>query len=621
MINDQDIQKVREASDIVSIIGERVQLQQRGREFWCCCPLHNEKTPSFKIDPSTQLWHCFGCGEGGDVFGFVMKLDNLTFPESIRKLAERAHIELEEDERGARYTSKKQRLKEAMALAAEFYHLQLMRSKDPEASQARAYLSGRDLGGLIPKEWKLGFAPGKNSLLHHLRSKGFTLEELIEANVIVKGRDGKVRDRFYDRVMFPINDISGDCIAFGGRIIGAGEPKYLNSQETPIFHKSRVLYALDKAKAAMTATGCAIVAEGYTDVIALHRAGFTNSVATLGTALTKSHIRILSRHAGKRIIYLFDGDEAGQRATERALQFIDDAITPETGKNKMDFLALSLPDGLDPAEFIEARGKEAMQEQIDGASPLITFGIERRLRNHDLSRAEGRAAALSDALSVLAPIKTSILAKDYAIQLASRLRLREQDVLEELSRLEKPRPLPEDDPDARGSALFKDAIRREEGGSQQGPSPRPRLSQAELNRLRMEREFLSLSAQHPIAALAFSEVLGSTKWHEEVHRELAEGILTALLEDLSASAAEVIAAASQGDGARTSALTAASLPEGKTAQEVLAFLAREMQIGDLEDEIADLKASLARSEDASDGDADALYIKMIETQNKLRSLT
>ena len=305
-ISDEDIRRVREASDIVSIVGERTPVKQRGRDFWCCCPLHNEKSPSFKIDPALQLWHCFGCGEGGDVFAFLMKTEDLTFPEAVRKLAERAHIDIVETGGRGASSSKKARLKEICKITAEFYHTQLMRNPAPDAAAARSYLASRGLGGSVPKLWQLGFSPGKGALVRHLSAARFSAEEMIEANVATRGRDGRLRDRFFNRVMFPISDIQGDCIAFGGRVIGKGEPKYLNSQETPIFHKSQVLYGLDKAKAAMASTGDAVVVEGYTDVIALHEGGIENVVATLGTALTLRHIRILSRHASKRIVYLFD---------------------------------------------------------------------------------------------------------------------------------------------------------------------------------------------------------------------------------------------------------------------------------------------------------------------------
>ena len=330
-ISEEDIQKVREASDIVAIVGERAPLRQRGRDFWCCCPFHNEKTPSMKVDPTLQLWHCFGCGEGGDVFGFVMKADDLSFPEAVRKLAERAHIDIESVRgRAGASSSYKARLKENTRSSVDFYHLQLMRSPAPDAAAARAYLAGRGMGGEVPRRWNLGFAPGGGALVRHLRALGFKPKEMVDANVAVE-RSGKLRDRFYNRVIFPIRDVQGEAIAFGGRVVGKGEPKYLNSQETPLFHKSQVLFGLDAAKAAMASTGVAVVVEGYTDVIALSEAGVRNVVATLGTALTRQHIRLLSRHAQRRIVYLFDGDEAGQRAADRALGFIDEGMTPEAG--------------------------------------------------------------------------------------------------------------------------------------------------------------------------------------------------------------------------------------------------------------------------------------------------
>ena len=235
-ISDEDIQKVRDASDIVSIIGERSPVKQRGRDFWCCCPIHNEKTPSLKIDPAAQLWHCFGCGAGGDVFGYIMKTEDMTFPEAVRKLAERAHIDIVDvDGQKGSSSSKKARLKEVCKEVADFYHLQLMRNPSQEAGAARSYLGSRGLGGSVPKTWKLGFAPGRGSLVRYLSSKGFKADEMIEANVATKGQDGKLRDRFYNRIMFPIFDVAGECIAFGGRVVGKGEPKYLNSQETPVF--------------------------------------------------------------------------------------------------------------------------------------------------------------------------------------------------------------------------------------------------------------------------------------------------------------------------------------------------------------------------------------------------
>ena len=409
-ISDEDIQKVRDASDLVAVIGERTPVKQKGRDFWCCCPLHQEKTPSFKIDPATQLWHCFGCGEGGDVFSFIMKTEDFNFPEAVRYLADRAHIDIAEDARGGGVSrSVKSRMKEICARTAEFYHTQLMRGRGEGPDAARKYLASRGFGGEVPKKWMLGYAPGRGALVRHLSALGFKPDEMIRANVALDGRGGPVRDRFYERVMFPIFDAQGDCVAFGGRVIGAGEPKYLNSQETPLFHKSQVLYGLDQAKARMASTGCAIVVEGYTDVIALHEAGVTNVVATLGTALTMRHIRVLAKHAPKKIVYLFDGDAAGQKAADRALAFIGESIS-DKNRNSVELLAVTLPNNQDPAEFVQAEGAQALEAVVEGALPLIEFGLERRLDSFDLDTAPGRDRALDACLAVLAPIKDTLVA-------------------------------------------------------------------------------------------------------------------------------------------------------------------------------------------------------------------
>ncbi len=578
-ISDEDIQKVRDANDVVAVIGERVPVKQKGRDFWCCCPLHQEKTPSFKIDPSTQLWHCFGCGEGGDVFSFIMKTEDMTFPEAVRRLAERAHIDIvEAGGRGSVPASRKARLKDICARAAEFYHTQLMRGRGPEADAARSYLASRGFGGKVPGKWCLGFAPGRGALVRHLSSLGFKADEMVAANVALDGR-GALRDRFYNRVMFPIFDVSGDCIAFGGRVIGSGEPKYLNSQETPLFHKSQVLYGLDHAKAAMAATGVAIVVEGYTDVIALHEAGIENAVATLGTALTMRHIRVLSRHASKRIVYLFDGDAAGQRAADRALAFIDKSMTPEAGRSQVDLVAVTLPDNQDPAEFVQARGADALRELVDDAKPLLEYGIDRRLASHNLDSAEGRARALDDCLAVLAPIKESILAKDYAVRLAGRLRLRENDVLEALAAKEPPR--------------FQNRDDEETAPAPPAPRAMRALSRAECNRLRFEREFLSLVAQHPLVALAHADTLAQIQWHEEVHRLLADSILATLAENPAAAGVDIVTRATLVTPHAPRVLTGGLQREGAEPEAVGAYLAEELALGDAEEAIGALTAQLA----------------------------
>ena len=420
-ITPDDIEKVREATDILGVVGERVVLRQKGRVFWGPCPFHQEKTPSFKVDPSTQLWHCFGCGEGGDVFKFLMKIESLDFPDAVKVLADRAHIEVAWDEGNAR-SGRTQRLREVCQATADYYNQVLRASTTPGAAAARDYLGKRGFGSESAKVWNLGYAPGRGQLVAHLETLGYSAEEMVEANVAVGGDRGAVRDRFYERVMFPITDATGRTIAFGGRVLDPkGTPKYLNSNDTPIFHKSANVYGLFLAKQSIIATKTALVVEGYTDVLALHNAGFTNAVATLGTALTDKHVKLLGRFAG-RVVYVFDGDEAGMRAADRAVEFIDETITPESSSSPVLLDVVVLPGGMDPADLMRAEGgAERFQELLDGAKPLLEFAIDRRLARWDLARPEEMQRALKDAASVLAPIKGSVMATAYAQKIVDAL--------------------------------------------------------------------------------------------------------------------------------------------------------------------------------------------------------
>ncbi len=417
-IPEEDIARVRDAIEIVSFVSESVMLKKKGRLYWGLCPFHAEKTPSFKVDPATQLWHCFGCGAGGDVFGYAMQREHLEFPEAVRMLADRARIELREEGESVPH-GKRERLTEACKAAAEFYHHTLTHSKHKEVSEAREYLRSRGMGIEAARRFTLGYAPGdRKSLARELTGKGFTAKELIDANLAYSSEP--LKDRFYRRLMFPIRDLHGRTIAFGGRIIGEGEPKYLNSTDTPVFQKSAHLYGIEKAKASIVASQQAVVVEGYTDVIALHEASISNVVATLGTALTDRHVKLLGRFA-KRVVYLFDGDEAGLRAADRAGEFIDASVTPEAGSSQVELFVAVIPEGLDPADYVAARGAEATNELIAAAEPLLRFAIERRLAANDLTTPGGRAKALAEAAEVVAPVRTSILGHDYANYLADRL--------------------------------------------------------------------------------------------------------------------------------------------------------------------------------------------------------
>ena len=511
-ISDDDIRRVRDATDLVSLVAERVVLKQKGRLFWGNCPFHGEKTPSFKIDPATQLWHCFGCGKGGDAYKYVMLSENVDFVEAVRGLADRAHIEIVA-EAGGVPRGRKERLTAASEAAAAFYHDVLTKSSTPAASKAREYLGHRGLGSDVAKTWSLGFAPGGNALVKHLSAAGFSAEEMVDANLAFKNeRGGQLRDRFYERIMFPIRDLQGRVIAFGGRVIENKEPKYLNTQDTPIFHKSANMYGIDRAKAQITSSGTAIVVEGYTDVIALHEAGMTNVVATLGTALTREHVRLLSRFA-KRVVFLFDGDAAGMRAADRASGFIDNTITPEAGAERISLEVTVLPGGQDPADFVAANGADALAECVAAAVPLLRFSIDRRLAEFDLGKPEERARALKAAAEVLAPVKESLLADDYSNYIADRLFADFGTVRRAVSAAKA------------APSLNAEPVQSPDAVAATEPVIAAPVSAADSRQLRNERELLDLLVRTPYL-------------RRKAQMLLADGLLT---DDLSKAIAAVIA--------------------------------------------------------------------------------
>ncbi|NTU70228.1 MAG: DNA primase [Coriobacteriia bacterium] len=504
-ISDDDIRRVRDATDLVSLVSERVVLKQKGRLQWGCCPFHAEKTPSFKVDPATQLWHCFGCGLGGDAYGFLMRTENVEFGDAVRVLADRARIEITE-EAGGVPRGHKERLMAASEAAAAFYHDYLTKSAEAGAAKAREYLSKRGFGSTVAKRWSLGYAPGRGVLVRHLADAGYTSDEIVSANLGLASDGGQVRDRFYERIMFPIHDLQGRSIGFGGRVIEPKEPKYLNTQDTPIFHKSANMYAIDVAKATITSTGIALVVEGYTDVIALHEAGITNAVATLGTALTREHVKLLSRFA-KRVVYLFDGDAAGLRAADRAAEFIDRSATPEAGKGRVELEVAVIPDGLDPADYVSTHGAEGLNAVVASSVPLLRFSIDRRLERWDLDRPEERVRALQEAAEVLAPVKGSILADDYANYIADRLFVDFETAKRAISAVR--------------SGPGSEATTHEE--SHPGTKP-PVLQPGDARQLRAERDLIDLYVRSGRLRSRARYLLDEDLLTDERHRAMAEVI-------------------------------------------------------------------------------------------------
>ena len=422
MISDEEKDQVRAVSDLVAIVQETVELKPRGHEFWGCCPFHGEKTPSFHIIPATQVWHCFGCGEGGDVFTYIMKRENLSFPESIRYLADRAGIELHDTGAQRDRGTKRARIYDLCAETAQFYHTMLMRGKD---SRPREYFASRGMGGDVCRRYCLGFAPGRNTLVSHLSQAGFTPQEMIDANVAVSRGRGQLADRFYDRVMFPIFDEQGHNIAFGGRIIAdEDEAKYINSSDTPIYKKGEHLYGLAQARKGITVKGRALLTEGYMDVLTLHQFGYDNAVGVLGTALTPDQIKRLSGFTSQ-LTLLFDGDRAGRKAALRSCEML---LT-----RGLACTVVLMPEGEDIDSLLRTQGVEAFEALQAQAPDGLRFCL-------DVLRALAPRETVEWAKNFLRHVEVPELVSPYVSRLATHLQLSEAELRQGLADSRRPGP-------------------------------------------------------------------------------------------------------------------------------------------------------------------------------------
>ena len=388
--------------DIVDVIDSRVPLKKAGKEYKACCPFHEEKTPSFTVSQPKQFYHCFGCGAHGTAIGFLMEYERLSFPEAVRELAGRAGMQIpdsvpENEGTAARSASLLDLLSEANA----WYQRQLR--DHPAAKTAVDYLKRRGLTGEIAAQFEIGYAPdGWDNLLNALGTDDARRETLFEAGMLIKKDSGGYYDRFRQRIMFPIHDYRGRVVGFGGRILGDGEPKYLNSPETPVFHKGREAYGLFRARDAIRREQRVLVVEGYMDVVALAQYGIDYAVATLGTATTRDHLQRLFRYAPE-VVFSFDGDRAGRDAAWRALET---ALPLMDGGNQVSFLFL--PEGEDPDTMVRKEGTEAFSQRVRQAMPLPAY-LEEVLRSQvDMSRLDGRARLLELAKPLLAQIPAGI---------------------------------------------------------------------------------------------------------------------------------------------------------------------------------------------------------------------
>ncbi|GGY84455.1 DNA primase [Streptomyces nitrosporeus] len=417
---------VRDAVPIDAVVSEYLQLRNAGGgNLKGLCPFHDEKSPSFQVSPGKGLFHCFGCQEGGDTIAFVMKIDHLTFSETVERLAAKAGITLRYEEGGynpSHQRGERIRLVEAHKFAADFYREQL---NGPEAETGRRFLAERGFDQDAAAHFGVGYSPaGWDHLTRYLRGKGFSDKELITSGLAQDGRRGPV-DRFRGRLMWPISDTAGEIVGFGARKLRDDDngPKYLNTPETPIYKKSQVLYGIDLAKKDIAKASRAVVVEGYTDVMACHLAGVTTAIATCGTAFGNDHIKILRRllmdNGSARVIFTFDGDAAGQKAALRAFED-DQKFAAET------YIAIA-PDNMDPCDLRLAKGDDAVRDLVEPRTPLFEFALRQIVGRYDLETPAGRAAALDEAAQVVAKIKTHSVQREVAVQLAGLVGILDQE--------------------------------------------------------------------------------------------------------------------------------------------------------------------------------------------------
>jgi len=415
MIPEDTIARVRESINLVELIRESVPgLKKSGRNFLARCPFHQEKTPSFNVNPELGLFKCFGCGVGGDAFKFLMLQENLTYPEAIRKIATRVGVEVEEDRREVVTGDAKERqvLYGLLEDAARFYHRYLLES--PEADAARTYLTKRGLTEESIKSFCIGYAPASGHALRDAAGrKGWSTEILEKAGLLKKrGDSGRIVDHFWNRIIFPIWDSQGRMVAFGGRAMGDAIPKYINSPETPVYSKSRHLYGLFQGLASLRQKRHMVILEGYMDVVVCHQFGFDYSAATLGTALTEDHVRLLRRYAD-RITLLFDPDSAGMAATVRGGELlIADGFTVDV---------VTLPDGKDPDELLVESGPGALEQFLKTAVPFMDYFIQATLKKHPGLSPESKLAAAREILPVIRKMKDPLLQDEHLSRLAQAL--------------------------------------------------------------------------------------------------------------------------------------------------------------------------------------------------------
>ena len=575
--------EIKSKLPITEIVGETVALKRAGSAYKGLCPFHGEKTPSFVVTPDRETWHCFGCGEGGDIFTFLMRRDGLDFREALTRLAERAGVELTQG--AAREDARKRRMREALEAAIAWYREVLLQAT--QAQRARDYLAQRGLSEETLERFTIGYAPNTwDALTNRLHARGFTDAELIAVGLATAGQRGAY-DRFRGRIIIPIRDISARPIGLGGRIMpGAEGPKYLNSPATPLFDKSRTLFAIDLARTAIRREKLTVIVEGYTDVMAAHQAGFTNVVASLGTALTRGQVELATRYADA-VALAYDVDVAGEAATRRGLI---EELGPDQSVSKVR--VIRIPAGKDPDELLRS-GPEAWQAAVDTAQPVIEYFMERTAAEVDLASVAGRQEMIERVLSLLKRVGDPIEQTLYLQRLARLVGVDEPILRDALART----PLHREARPARTEPV--------------APSEPSALSSLESETLQLLLRHPRLVAELPDDALPLRDAAAVTlidAWRHRQRDEAAAGDLEQFLIGLDPASAglarDLLAAANRG-GPQLDAERAAE------ALRVCLLRLREER---LEEEIGDLR--LIQESAAREGDRSQLAV--IEQRINLR---
>ena len=584
--SEEIIDEVREKNDIVDVISPYVRLTKHGSNYVGLCPFHNEKTPSFSVNTERQCFHCFGCGVGGNSISFVMKYENLTFTEAVRQLADKVGMNLPEENYNPEYRKRadlKTRLFDIYKEAAKFYYFQL---RSDYGNFPMEYLKNRGLSGETINAFGLGYSiKSANALYNYLKSKDYSDELMIKAELVTFKEGRGIFDMFWNRVIFPIMDQNNKVIAFGGRVMGDGEPKYLNSRETDIFNKRRNLYGLNFAK--HSRQGYMLLCEGYMDVIALHQAGFTNAVASLGTSLTEEQARLISRYV-KEVIITYDSDGAGVKAAIRAIPILKTAGI----RTKI----LKLTPFKDPDELIKSAGREEFEKRIQNAENSFDFELYNIEKNYDLSEPEGKTEFLNRAAERLTEFEEELERENYIAAVAAKYFVSKDSLNRLVNKIGGAREIRD---------TYKEAGERIKKNE--------RVNTADDGLLKTNRLLLSFLADQPELYKRIKNIISENDFATPLYKDVARRIFIQIEQGKNPNIAEIISRYESGED---QAVVAAAFEEKF-----------EVELGEEERErafrevvIKVRKAGLAEELKSLDGKDMKKFIEITKKQNELRRL-